>query len=50
MIAQGNPHSLIESTTNRKVKQFLTRGGSEQGSTVIPVPALKKHAKDTHIS
>ncbi|MBW6519438.1 MAG: ATP-binding cassette domain-containing protein [Desulfoarculaceae bacterium] len=28
MIAQGAPHELLESTTNKKVKQFLTRGGS----------------------
>ncbi len=31
MIAQGAPLELLESTTNRKVKQFLTRGASEQG-------------------
>ena len=28
MIAQGAPQTLLESTTNKKVKQFLTRGGS----------------------
>ncbi len=29
MIAQGAPQVLLESTTNKKVKQFLTRGASE---------------------
>lgn len=29
MIAQGAPQTLLESTTNKKVKQFLTRGASE---------------------
>ncbi len=28
MIAQGPPKTLLASTTNQKVKQFLTRGGS----------------------
>ena len=28
MIAHGAPHTLLATTTNRKVKQFLTRGGS----------------------
>jgi len=28
MIAQGPPKALLASTTNQKVKQFLTRGGS----------------------
>lgn len=28
MIAQGAPQELLESTTNKKVKQFLTRGSS----------------------
>ncbi|MFH2124807.1 MAG: ATP-binding cassette domain-containing protein [Pseudomonadota bacterium] len=50
MIAQGNPHTLIESTTNRKVKQFLTRGASEQLSTVTSASGAKKRDKDIHIS
>ena len=28
MIAHGAPQTLLATTTNRKVKQFLTRGGS----------------------
>jgi phospholipid/cholesterol/gamma-HCH transport system ATP-binding protein len=34
MIAKGAPQTLLATTTNRKVKQFLTRGGSVQGTDI----------------
>ena len=37
MIAQGAPQTLLATTTNRKVKQFLTRGGSVQGTEINPL-------------
>lgn len=37
MIAQGSPKEMLATTTNEKVKQFLTRGGSLQTGPAIPV-------------
>ena len=37
MIAQGPPQTLLATTTNRKVKQFLTRGGSVLGTDSKPL-------------
>ena len=50
MIAQGNPVTLLATTTNKKVKQFLTRGGSYNGQVAgIAQPSLKEYHKDTPI-
>lgn len=35
MIASGPPHAMLHTTSNRKVKQFLTRGGSQE---TLPAP------------
>lgn len=43
MIAHGAPQALLESTKNKKVKQFLTRGGSLEGDSKggqSPAPIL----------
>jgi len=50
MIAQGNPVTLLDTTTNQKVKQFLTRGGSlnRKEAGIVP-PSLNKYHEDTPI-
>jgi phospholipid/cholesterol/gamma-HCH transport system ATP-binding protein len=50
MIAQGNPVTLLNTTTNQKVKQFLTRGGSYNGQMSGSVSSsLTEYHKDTPI-
>jgi phospholipid/cholesterol/gamma-HCH transport system ATP-binding protein len=50
MIAQGAPQTLLATTTNKRVKQFLTRGGSYTAPGLNTSPSSAEHEKEVPAS